>query len=299
MTWLKIETGADALRFTPTEMLCKGRITLERGNVAKYKFMNTDGTESKFGFFLPARCGKVGSELCTACDERRKKIPERLQKWKGSMQNQSDQFHGLITEPLPEWSRIYGGAYYKKMTGKGLTVSKEVMEKVEEALANAYKGMEDSTDMAPRKKVDVSTVTAVVGPVLEVPAPLEPVKKKPVRKPKTAPKVLPTTPTVIEALNTVEETPVSVPVPVVAPVKKNQPKKVTKPVTGLVNPVALKAEDFTVVKIPLKKIEIDGRKVYLQSDKDKVFDLKFNYLGRYDRREDAIVTGYADTDAES
>jgi hypothetical protein len=286
-------------------MQCKGRITLERGNVAKYKFSDSDGKESRFGFFLPSRCPSVGAELCKACDERRKKIPERLQKWKGSMQNQSDQCHGLIAEPLPDWSRIYGGAYYKKMTGKGLTVSKEAMEKVEEALANAYKGMEGNTDMAPRKKVDataVATVTTIVGPVLatvplEPVEPVEPIKKKPGRKSKALPK----TPTVIEALNTVEEVkpvlaPVSIPVPL--PTKKNQPKKVTKPITGLVNPVALKAEDFTVVKIPLKKIEIDGRNVYLQSDKDKVFDLKFNYLGHYDRREDAIVTGYADTDAE-
>ena len=270
--------------------------------MAKYKFSDSDGKESRFGFFLPSRCPSVGAELCTACDERRKKIPERLQKWKGSIQNQSDQVHGLITEALPEWSRIYGGAYYKKMTGKGLTVPKEVMEKVEEALANAYKGMEGNTDMAPRKKVDATAVEIVVGPVLAVTTPVEPVKKKPGRKPKAvAPP--PNTPTVIEALNTVEEVkPVLVPVlaPVLAPVpvKKHQPKKVTKPITGLVNSVALKAEDFTVVKIPLKKIEIDGRNVYLQSDKDKVFDLKFNYLGRYDRREDAIITGYADTDAE-
>jgi len=285
-------------------MQCKGRITLERGNVAKYKFSDSDGKESRFGFFLPSRCPSVGAELCKACDERQKKIPERLQKWKGSMQNQSDQCHGLITEALPDWSRIYGGAYYKKMTGKGLTVSKEVMEKVEEALANAYKGVEGNTDMAPRKKVDATAVETVVGPVLaSVPLdpfePVESVKKKPGRKPKAV--APPKTPTVIEALNTVEEvkpTLVPVSVPVLAPTKKNQPKKVTKPITALVNPVALKAEDFTVVKIPLKKIEIDGRKVYLQSDKDKVFDLKFNYLGRYDRREDAIVTGYADTDAE-
>ena len=82
------------------------------------------------------------------------------------------------------------------------------------------------------------------------------------------------------------------------PKPKRQSKKVvakTTPIIGIVAPTPL--EDPTVVKIAIKKIVIDGRDLYVSEQKDKVFDLKFQYLGRWNRKEDRIDTSYPDSDA--
>jgi hypothetical protein len=55
-------------------------------------------------------------------------------------------------------------------------------------------------------------------------------------------------------------------------------------------------EDPTVIKVSVRKTEIDGRSLYV-GPKDKVYDLKFKYLGRWNRREDRVDTTYPDSDA--
>ena len=89
------------------------------------------------------------------------------------------------------------------------------------------------------------------------------------------------------------------PLPNPVPKPKRQSKKVvakTTPIIGIVAPTPL--EDPTVVKIAVKKVVIDGRDLYVSEQKDKVFDLKFQYLGRWNRKEDRIDTTYPDSDAE-
>jgi hypothetical protein len=84
------------------------------------------------------------------------------------------------------------------------------------------------------------------------------------------------------------------------PKPKRQSKKVvakTTPIIGIVAPTPL--EDPTVVKIAVKKVVIDGRDLYVSEQKDKVFDLKFQYLGRWNRKEDRIDTTYPDSDADT
>ena len=90
------------------------------------------------------------------------------------------------------------------------------------------------------------------------------------------------------------------PVPPLVTKPKRQSKKVvgkTTPIIGIVAPTPL--EDPTVIKIPVKKVLIDGRDLYVSEDKDKVFDLKFQYLGRWNRKEDRIDTTYPDSDADT
>ena len=85
------------------------------------------------------------------------------------------------------------------------------------------------------------------------------------------------------------------------PKPKRQSKKVvakTTPIIGIVAPSPLE-EDPTVVKIAVKKVVIDGRDLYVSEQKDKVFDLKFQYLGRWNRKEDRIDTTYPDSDADT
>lgn len=233
-------------------MQCLARHTAERKNIPELKFEN----KPKFGFFLPARCKNTATEkLCESCKGRFTRIPALLEKWKGSMQNQSEQVHGLVGEPIPHWSRIYKGPYYLGKIEAGWKISEEAGRIAEEA----YTKTEKLVEMA-KKKVE---------PVAE-PKP----EPKPVAKP-------------------VEE-PTPEPKPK-AKVKRPPPKKKTPEPTAFIDSTPQPEVEILTVKV--KPTEIDGRKVYLSNLKDKVYDLKYNYLGRYNRKADRIETSYPDSDA--
>lgn len=261
-------------------MQCFGRQTLERKNIPELKFAN----KPKFGFFLPARCTNTTDEkLCESCKNRQERIPVLLEKWKGSMQNQSEQIHGLIGEAIPEWSRIYRGPYYLGKIQAGWSISEESERIAEEA----YKGIEmGHIDMPPRKKVEPK-LEPELEPKKEV-IPAEPITKKRSAQKKK----------VLEPEPEPEPEPKSEPKPEPKPEPKKRapPKKKTDPTPIAVIDTSPQSE-VDVITVKVKTIEIDSRKVYLSSEKDKVYDTKFNYLGRYNRRADTIETGYPDSDA--
>jgi hypothetical protein len=117
------------------------------------------------------------------------------------------------------------------------------------------------------------------------------------RKTKGRPKNIP----VETPLKTPLETPLKEPVAettiVTAPVKKRQPKKVD-PVQLASSPVAIipnPTEEVpieAIKEIKVRKREIDGRSLYV-GQKDKVYDLKFKYLGRL--KDDTIIA-FPDSD---
>jgi hypothetical protein len=233
-------------------MQCLARHTAERKNIPELKFEN----KPKFGFFLTARCkGTTTDKLCEPCKGREARIPALLEKWKGSMQNQSEQIHGLIGEAIPEWSRIYKGPYYLGKIEAGWRISEESQRKAEEA----YTKTEKLVEMAPKKKVAEPVPVAEPAPVAE---------------PKLQPKPEPE--------------------PVAKPKKRPPPKKKTAEPTAFID--ATPQPEVEILTIKVKPTEIDGRKVYLSNLKDKVYDLKYNYLGRYNRKADRIETAYADSD---
>jgi len=182
--------------------------------------------------------------------------------------------HGRIGEPIPEWSRLYRGAWFEEQLATGYTLSKETQEIAEKMLEATYK--ENPTR---------SVGTMIHGSVLEIDLP---VKKKVVKK--TVSKVEKPKPEPVPLQK--PETPKPEPAPK-KKVVKLRPKKPVGFVAGVLE------EEPIVKKIPVKKTEIDGRQVYLDSSKDKVYDLKFVYLGRYDRKENQINQTYADSDADA
>jgi len=215
-------------------MQCLGRYTAERKNIPQLKFEN----KPKFGFFLPMRCkNNTTGKLCDSCLERVERIPALLEKWKGSMQNQSEQVHGMIGEAIPKWSRIYKGPFYLEKIGSGWSISPESERIAEEA----YTGVEMLKIEMPKK---VAARDAAASSVTK-------------------------------------------------PVKKAV-KKGPEPIA-----VLEKGEPVEVVTVKVKATEIDGRTVYLSSVKDKVYDMKYNYLGRYNRKADKIETAYGDSDVDA
>jgi hypothetical protein len=53
------------------------------------------------------------------------------------------------------------------------------------------------------------------------------------------------------------------------------------------------------VEISVRRLELDGgRSYYLDTKKQKVYDMKFKYLGRYLAEKKEIDRGFPDSDAE-
>jgi hypothetical protein len=255
-------------------MLCAGRHTQERKNGPLSKFSN----KPKYGFFLPMRCkNKANGDLCASCLVKQARIPELLEKWKGSMQNQSEQLHGLVGGPIPEWSRIYEGPYYESKIRSGWTVSDDTLIAAEAA----HKDVElCSTEMAPRKKIVDAEPKAEAEP--------EP-KPKPKAEPKAEPKPKPKP----KAKKSIAKSTAKAPSKATkAPSKAAKAPTPTpiKDFIGIIDPIPLTG--CTIVK--LKKIEIDGRTVYLNPLKNKLFDMEFDYIGRY--TDNKINSSYPESD---
>lgn len=236
------------------------------------------------------RCkNKADGELCASCLVKQGRIPELLEKWKGSMQNQSEQLHGLVGGPIPEWSRIYKGPYYESKIRGGWTVSDDTLTVAEAA----HKDVElCSTEMAPRKKIVEAEpkveVKAEPEPKAEVkPEPEAELKPKPEAelKPKSKPKAKKSI-----AKSTAKAPSKATKAPSKAPSKATKAATPIQDFIGVVDPIPLTG--CSIVK--LKKIEIDGRTVYLNPLKNKLFDMEFDYIGRY--TDNKIDSSYPESD---
>lgn len=237
-----------------TAAQCLGRLVRDgpRG-IHMLEFERGDGL-----FHLPIRCSTIAhsGDLCDACMAREKKTEEKVKEITGTTIKGTlpSYLMGRVTEPIPFWSRLYGGAWYNLKIQEGCTVSEENMGKIKKAVAAAYDGVE--------------TVE---------PQPMPTGSRKTKAKAKVAPTEI------------VDE-----------PVKKQVSKKVattpTEPVAGqavaIIPHPAQELPVETVREIKVRKREIDGRSLYL-GPKDKVYDLKFKYLGRL--KDDAIVS-FPDSD---
>jgi hypothetical protein len=209
-------------------------------------------------FHIPLRCENFSrsGDLCESCVKRDQKTREKIAKITGTT---IEGMHpallmGKVSEPIPFWSRIYDGAWFRLKMEGGYTLSKEVMAKAKKAAEIAYEGVEAVAPqpMPGRKKVPKAPAAAIVAAVPAVtPAP--------------------------------------------APAVKKAAKRVTsaEPV-ATINPTCLEVADIIHVKV--RKQEIDDRMFYLDPKKDKVYDMKFKYVGRL--KEGAIVS-FPDSDAET
>jgi hypothetical protein len=211
-------------------------------------------------FHVPIRCDMIAKngDLCEACQKRSIKTQDRVGQITGTTIGGPlpSYLMGRVTEPIPFWSRLYGGAWYNLKMESGSTLSEETMAKAKKAAATAYEGVET---------VD--------------PQPMPAKARKPRAKKGAAATV-----------------PAAVPAPAVAPppkpVKKRQPKMVSStPVAIIPNPTEVLPVD-SIREIRVKKQEVDGRSLYV-GPKDKVYDLKFKYLGRL--KEDKIIS-FPDSD---
>lgn len=210
-------------------------------------------------FHLPIRCSTIAhsGDLCDACTAREKKTQQKVKEITGTTIKGTlpSYLMGRVTEPIPFWSRLYGGAWYNLKIQEGCTVSEQNMGKVKKAVAVAYEGVETVEPQPMPTGSRKTKAKARVAPTEIVDAP---VKKEVTKKAPALP----------------------IPEPVAGP-----------PVAIIPHP-AQELPVETVREIKVRKREIDGRSLYV-GPKDKVYDLKFKYLGRL--KDDAIVS-FPDSD---
>lgn len=222
-------------------------------------------------FLTEKRCKKMTmGRLCNKCINR-----EAIKK--GKKPGNDD--HGIVTEEIPPLSHIYGSQWYN------LNLTSYGNPSIED-MAKAKKAQEEArTDVIAAVSATEVSATEVSATELSAKA----VSAKAVKK------------RTFKVASTV-------PVVVTAPVKaKRQPKKVAVQTQETVQPLATESvepplQDLNCITISVRKIEHNGRKYYLNSDKDKLYTVMSDggvgkYCGRLDKENDRIAD-FPDSDSE-
>ena len=218
-------------------------------------------------FLTEKRCKKMTmGRLCNKCINR-----EPIKK--GKKPGNDD--HGIVTDEIPPLSHIYGSQWYN--------------------LNLTSNGNPSSEDMAKAKKAQEEARADIIAAVSA-----KAVKKRTFKVAATAPEPVPA------------PEPLQAPEPVQAPVTqvvkaKRQPKKIAVQTQETVKPLATESvepplHDLHCITITVRKIEHNGRKYYLNSDKDKLYTVMPDggvgkYCGRLDRENDRIAD-FPDSDSE-
>ena len=262
-------------------MQCKGRIVSDVKGVGALSF------EGGGSFHIPIRCDRMASDLCEQCQKRKGRTDTKVADMSGiSLQGTHPSYlHGRIGEPIPFWSHIYDGAWFRLKIASGAIVSSDTMARAKAAAAKANEG------------------------VAEVEPEVQPVKggKKAAGAGKGAPKakkgvaVAPSE-AALSVATPVAAISVAVPAPAPAPAKPKRAKKAAAPEPlETIQPIALlqgkPLEVDNIVHISVKQVEIGQRSVYLDSKTQKVYDLKCKYIGRYDTEKECI-TSFPDSDED-
>jgi hypothetical protein len=198
-------------------------------------------------------------DLCDGCAAKEAKTMEKVKEIRGTTISgpHPSYLMGRVTDPVPYWSRLYDGEWFRLKIESGCTVSEENMAKARKAVEKAYDG--------------VTTVE---------PAPMPGGARKIKAKAPAEPKV--------------EEPKVQEPAP---PKRRANVKKAVEAVEPIacVEGSPIDISEDTVIHIKVRKVEVDGRQFFLDPKKDKLYDLKFNYMGRL---KNGAIVAHPDSDAE-
>lgn len=229
---------------------CKGRSVSDVSNKYKIAFSNSNNLPTKY-YHIPIYCDNkslLNGNLCGKCLEKERKLKScsivnnSLKCSSGRIVSHPSVLHGLCDDPIPSWSHLENGEWFKSMLQKGyqrMPSKKEVIH--DESLESKIK--EEVTKLT-GKNNDKITQLMKLFPSLTKTAALNYIikKKKPVTKNEN----------VIESL---------------------QEKLYINP--------DKKDEIYEIVKIIIKPLIISNKKYYYDHVKDKLYDTELKYLGRY------------------
>jgi hypothetical protein len=293
---------------TATATQCLGRLVRDAPK-GVYCLPFEDGA----GYFhVPIRCEKIArvGDLCESCLERERRTSEKVAEMTGrSLQGTHPSYlHGRVNGPIPFWSHIYDGSWYRLKIESGCRVSDETMAKARKAVVAAAAGAGPAVDPEPIPtggrgrgggRKPKSAATERVQATLEFPKVSE--EERAAAAAAAA-----------AATAAAQAPPAPVGVVTSPPPKKRGPKKATAtataaaetttvelgPPTAIVRcPTPEEVDD--VLYIDVRKVSVDNRSLYLDPKKQKLYDLKFNYVGRYDTSSQRIDKTFPDSDAEN
>ena len=233
-------------------------------------------------FLTEKRCKKMTmGRLCNKCINR-----EPIKK--GKKPGNDD--HGIVTEEIPPLSHIYGSQWYNlNLTSNG-NPSSEDMAKAKKAQDEARADIIAAVSAKAVSATTVSATTVSATTVKKRTFKVAATALEPVQAPVVAP----------------EPAPVAAQLTQVVKVKR-QPKKIAVQTQETVKPLATESvepplQDLNCITITVRKIEHNGRKYYLNSDKDKLYTVMPDggvgkYCGRLDRENDRIAE-FPDSDSE-
>jgi hypothetical protein len=254
-------------------MQCKGRLSL------KTELYFEDGPRvhknKPLLFLIPKRCDNISeTEICANCLVRKESTEKTLEKYiRKSVPNQVYLFHGIITEPIPDWSRLYKGIWFLRKLLNGYSISERAEKIAEESHIATHKDVMThiNISMPPRKKkIQVETVVPTVETVVPtvetvVPA-VETVVPTVETVVPTVEAVVPTVETVVPTVETVVPTveaeiikPVEITSETIKPITQKRMKK--KEIKSKSEPVPVPepvpepiAKEINVKSPPVKKV---------------------------------------------
>jgi len=96
--------------------------TIDKGRIA---FYHEDPLQAKLFYHIAIHCDRTsekGNKLCENCIEKEKKLNSLTSKTKRMTVPHPSVLHGTINDPIPLWSHIEGGEWFKNMLAKGYSL---------------------------------------------------------------------------------------------------------------------------------------------------------------------------------
>lgn len=222
-------------------------------------------------FHLPIRCAsETPNKLCSGCAARAEKTAAAVEKAGGkALINHGALLHGCIDEPIPYWSHLYDGPWYRLKVAGGAFLSEETMAKVKAAVEKAQGSIPTTAEELPKKVRKVKVVAATI-PTEEKPQEAPQEQEKPQKQKRVYKKKEPAA---------------------------AAPKEEPVPVIGIVtNPVVLEVDE--TVEVEVDPITIEDHSYYIHWGSKKVYNTKCKYMGRLNSKTRTIDTSFPDSDAE-
>jgi len=251
-------------------MICKGRNVSDIKGKYYLPFYDEHNEPVKKYYHIPVFCKNKplqSSDLCGICSEKERNISkftikgDILKNPNGSSVCHPSVLHGKVDEPIPSWSHIEGGSWFKKMLQKGYRqnsdMGKKVVvdeKKINEAIVK-LKGKKSEKIETLRKQFPDLSVNAASKYITEF-------NKKETHSDKIVENVIVS----LQEKCYIDED--------------------------------SKKEVDNVKEIVVKSITISGTKYYYNSESSKLYTTDYIYVGRYNKAENKIEINYADSDAE-
>ena len=250
-------------------MTCKGRNASYKRGTYYLPFYDENNIVTKKHYHIPILCTNkpiVGIDLCGLCSEKERNLSKFIVKdniirnQNGSPASHPSVLHGKVGEPIPLWSHMEDGVWFKNMLQKGYR--KDIESKMAKKVVVDKKKIYEAISKLKGKKSEKIEALRKEFPELSV---------------NIASKY-------ITEFNKKED-------------KLVENVIVSLEEKCYIDEDSKKEVDY-IKEIIVKEIIISETKYYYNSESSKVYTTDYIYVGRYNKAENKIETNYADSDSE-